>query len=326
MFAALLGVVAFAACSANPVDDRPPTITPAGPAVSPAVTVAPAGQVRPLPVKASAAAFDAATSTLVVLGGDSVVLTSSGGAPRTVPLPGIAMGLTCDDRGAAYLSTRGGYLRVDVRTGQVTPTRVDGHSDTDFTAIARRVDGKLVLGSADGAVYTLGSDTTVAAAVKIFARVDAVVTQGNTAVVLDRSQTSVTTIDANGSRAQHALRAGDGSTTLAADPAGRVLVADTRGDELLVFGTDPLMMRQRYPVPEAPYGLAGSRTLAWVSLTAANVVVGYDLATGIPMEKVRYPTVRQPDVLAFDDATNTLYVVSASGDGMQVINDAWRAR
>jgi DNA-binding beta-propeller fold protein YncE len=203
---------------------------------------------------------------------------------------------------------------------------VVGHDGTDFTAIARRSDGKLVLGSADGAVYTLGSDTAVAASVKIFARVDAVVAQGNTAIVLDRGQTSVTTIDPSGSRAQHALRAGDGATTLAADPAGRVLVADTRGGELLVFGTDPLMMRQRYPVPESPYGLAGSRTLAWVSETAANVVVGYDLATGIPMEKVRYPTVRQPDVLAFDDAANTLYVVSATGDGVQVINDAGWAR
>ena len=129
-------------------------------------------------------------------------------------------------------------------------------------------------------------------------------------MVLDRGQTSVTTIDPDGSAAQHALRAGEGATTLAADSAGRVLVADTRGGSLLVFGTDPLMMRQSYPVRDAPYGLVGTRTLAWVSLTATNVVVGYDLATGIPVEKVRYPTVRQPDVLAFDDATSTLYVAS----------------
>ena len=202
-----------------------------------------------------------------------------------------------------FLSARGGYFRLDVRTGQVTSTRVAGHEDTDFTAIARRSDGRLVLGSADGAVYTLNSDAAVAASVKIFARVDVLVTQGNTAVVLDRGQTSVTTIDPDGSSAQHALRAGEGATTMAADPVGRVLVADTRGGSLLVFGTDPLMMRQSYPVRNAPYGLVGTRTLAWVSLTASNVVVGYDLATGIPVERVRYPTVRQPDVLAFDDAT-----------------------
>jgi hypothetical protein len=61
-----------------------------------------------------------------------------------------------------------------------------------------------------------------------------------------------------------------------------------------------------------------------VSLTATDVVVGYDLATGIPVEKVRYPTVRQPDVLAFDENTNTLFVVSASGDGIHVIKNAGR--
>jgi DNA-binding beta-propeller fold protein YncE len=276
--------------------------------------------------------FDPGTSSLVVLGGSGdaaapgtvTVMAAAGGAPRTLALPGPAGAMTGDGRGVAYLSTRGGYLRVDVSSGRVTMVRVDGYDTTNFTAIARRADGRLVLGSSAGAVYTLGSGTTVAAHVKIFARVDALVTQGNTAVVLDRGQTSVTTIDASGSHPQQALRAGEGATTLAADPAGRVLVADTRGDELLVFGTDPLIMRQRYPVRQAPYGLVGSRSLAWVSQTAANSVIGYDLATGIPVEKVRYSTVRQPNTLAFDEATDTLYVVSASGDGVQVIGHAAR--
>lgn len=323
------GVVALsvAACSANPADDKPPTIPPAAPAVSPQVTVTPAGQVRALPVKARSAVFDAETASLVVLGDDgAVIVPATTGPPRTIALPSGASAMAGDGHGAVYLSVRGGYLRVEVRTGQVTSTRVAGHEDTDFTAIARRSDGRLVLGSAAGAVYTLNADAGVAASVKIFARVDVLVTQGNTAVVLDRGQTSVTTIDPGGDAAQHALRAGEGATTMAADPLGRVLVADTRGGSLLVFGTDPLMLRQSYPVRSSPYGLVGTRTLAWVSLTASNVVVGYDLATGIPVERVRYPTVRQPDVLAFDDATSTLYVASASGDGVQVIDDAGRPR
>jgi DNA-binding beta-propeller fold protein YncE len=199
---------------------------------------------------------------------------------------------------------------------------VEGQQETDFTAIARRADGKLVLGSADGAVYTLSSDTAVGAQLKIFAQVDALVAQGNTAVVLDRGQTSVTTISESGTDAAQALRAGEGATTMAADPVGRVLVADTRGDGLLVFGTDPLILRQLFPVRDAPYGLAGSSTLAWVSQTATNEVVGYDLATGIPVEKVRYRTVQQPNSLAFDDASGTLYVVSGSGAGVQVIAGA----
>ncbi|MCV4640031.1 hypothetical protein OFB62_32520, partial [Escherichia coli] len=80
------------------------------------------------------------------------------------------------------------------------------------------------------------SDTAVAAQLSIFARVDALVAQGNTTVVLDRGQTSVTALTENGDQQAQALRAGEGATTMAADPVGRVLVADTRGEGLLVFG------------------------------------------------------------------------------------------
>jgi hypothetical protein len=75
-------------------------------------------------------------------------------------------------------------------------------------------------------------------------------------------------------------------------------------------------------VPGAPYGLAGSARLAWVSQTATNTVIGYDLATGIPVEKVRHRTVQQPNDLAYDEASDTLYVVSGSGAGVQVIPNA----
>lgn len=276
--------------------------------------------------------FDAATSSLVVLStGDAdrstVTVIAEDGTQTPVPLDTVASALAGDDEGRVYLAARGGYLRMDIAGGAVTRVDVDGQGGVDFTAIGRRADGRLVLGSADGAVYTLSSDTAVGAQLKIFARVDALVTQGDTAVVLDRGQTSVTSLNDDGTGSEHALRAGEGATTMAADGAGRVLVADTRGDELLVYGVNPLILRQRYPVPDAPYGLAGSRNetgLAWVAQTATNTVVGYDLATGIPVEKVRYRTVQQPNSLAYDDDSGTLFVVSGSGDGVQVIPEAVR--
>jgi hypothetical protein len=301
--------------------------------------------VRPLGGRPQAAVFDGRTRQLVVLtpGADptapaSVTLFGAAQATsRVVGLPGPATAVTGDGDGTAYLAARGGYFVVDLSAGHAVRVGVAGAENTDFTAIARRADNRLVLGSADGAAYTLaakppgddagrnGRSSAGTAAVanrnKIFARVDSIVTQGNTAVVLDRGQTSVTTIDAHGNAAQ-ALRAGEGATTIAADPLGRVLVADTRGGQLLVFGVDPLILRQAYPVRQAPYGLAGSRELVWVSQTASNFVIGYDLTTGIPLEKVRYPTVRQPNSLAFDDASGTLYVVSGSGAGVQVIEHA----
>lgn len=320
-------MAACLACSSKSRDAPPPTIPAAQAAVSPAVTGVPDGRVLPLGGVGLAAVIDAATSSLVVLardaGGQATLTTvPTTGTPRTVALSAPATALAADGAGTVYAATRGGYFTVDVRTGAVTRVDVDGEHDTDFTAIARRADGKLVLGSAAGAVYTLGSGTAVEAKLQIFARVDGLVAQGNGVAVLDRGQTSVTTVDASGGNQEHALRAGEGATTMVADPEGRLLVADTRGNGLLVFGTDPLILRQQYPVPDAPYGLAGSQKLAWVSETATNSVVGYDLATGIPVEKVRHRTVQQPNSLAFDDKTGTLYVVSGSGAGVQIIPGA----
>lgn len=198
-----------------------------------------------------------------------------------------------------------------------------GAADTEFTAVTLRADDGPVLGSATGAVYLLNPDgSDVEHREEIFARVGALAAVGNTTVVLDRGQTSVTSVNSDGDR-QQALRAGDGATSIATDPEGRAGHRHPRG-ELLVFGVDPLIMRQRYPVPAAPYGIAGSTDLTWVSQTATNTVIGYDLATGIPVEKVRYPTVQQPDFVAFDDAADTLYVVSGSGAGVQVIESASR--
>ncbi len=325
-------------CSSNPLSSSPPTIEPAQAAESPQASQNPAGAVRPLGGHPQAAVFDSATRQLAVLSpgtdpaapasiavfGDTQVAPSD--SPRVIVLPGPATALAADDRGTAYLAARGGYFVVDLATAHATQVNVAEAQQSQFTAIARRADGKLVLGSADGAVYTLASASEAGTATignrnKIFARVDSLVTQGNTTVVLDRGQTSLTTIGADG-HAEQALRAGEGATTMAADPLGRVLVADTRGGELLVYGVDPLILRQAYPVRQAPFGLAGSRGLAWVSQTASNTVIGYDLTTGIPLEMVRYPTVQQPNSLAFDEASDTLYVVSGSGAGVQVIEHA----
>ncbi|MGA7052967.1 MAG: hypothetical protein WBZ37_17205, partial [Mycobacterium sp.] len=277
-------------CSSNPLSTSPPTIEPAQAAESPPTSQNPAGAVRPLAGHPQAAVFDSATHQLAVLspGTDpaapaSIVLFSATQlgdtqaaprdsprvSPRVVALSGPATALAADDRGTAYVAARGGYFVVDLATAHATQVNIAEAQQVQFTAIARRADGKLVLGSADGTVYTVATASKDGTAAidnrnKIFASVDYLVTQGNTTVVLDRGQTSLTTIGADG-HAEQALRAGEGATTMAADPLGRVLVADTRGGELLVYGVDPLILRQAYPVRQAPFGLAGSRGLTWVS-------------------------------------------------------------
>ena len=315
-------------CSSKLTDPTPATIEPAAAAVSPSPAQAPAGEVLAVGGRHTAALFDPITSSLVVFtpGADpqapaTVTIVGPGGGTRSVGLGGAATAIAGDGRGVAYAATRGGFSTVDLTTGTVTATAIDGEANTDFTAIARRADGSMVLGSSGGAIVIVDDKRAVTSKTEIFARVDAIVVEGDTAVVLDRGQTSVTALNEQGATLQ-ALRAGTGATTIAADSAGRVLVVDTRGGQLLVFTVDPLIQRQGYPVSGTPYGIVGSQSLIWVSETTNNAVVGYDLATGIPVEQMRYPTVRQPNSLAYDEVADTLYVVSGSGDGIQVIRDA----
>lgn len=325
----LLSLVLTPACSKKSFDDLPARVAPAQAAPSPPVTTAPAGVVRPLDARAQSALFDGRTGQLVTLAAGPTAtapstlysLGSQQTAQRQISLPGPATGLAGDNAGTAYLSTRGGYFMVDLAVGHALRVGIAGAEQVDFTAITRRADGTVVLGTADGELYWQAPGAAETSRTQVHARVDSLAAQGNTIAVLDRGQTSIVTVGADG-RIGQSLRAGQGATTMVADPAGRLLVSDTRGGQLLVFGIDPLILRQAYPVADSPYGVVGSRDLAWVSQTSANTVVGYDLSTGIPLEKVRYPSVRQPNALAFDDAAGTLYVVSGAGDGVQVIEHA----
>ena len=284
-------------------DTRPPTIAPAQAAPSPPLTRAPAGSVRPLPGRPQTALFDGRTGLLAVV--------SPGPDPHGTGEPhrdGYAANIATGDRAARSghrLGRRQHRHRLSVHPWRISRRRpvhrrasrranVRDSEHVEFSAISRRSDGTVVLGTADGLLYLLAPGATDGNRIQVHAHVDSLAAQGNTVAVLDRGQTSITTVGPDG-RIGQSLRAGQGATTMAADPAGRLLVSDTRGDQLLVYGVDPLILRQAYPVADSPYGVAGSRGLAWVSQTSANSVTGYDLSTGIPLEKVRYPSVRQPN-------------------------------
>uniref|UniRef100_UPI0039BF37A7 YncE family protein n=1 Tax=Lentzea alba TaxID=2714351 RepID=UPI0039BF37A7 len=118
------------------------------------------------------------------------------------------------------------------------------------------------------------------------------------------------------------LRAGDGATNAVPDRFNRLLVVDTRGGEFIAFSINPLIMRQRYPVPGSPYGIAydAKRDIAWITLTERNEVVGLDVAGGEPTEKHRFSTVRQPNTVSVDQETGRVTVTSGDNGGIQVIS------
>jgi len=307
------------------VSDDPVAATAAR---SPAATAEPAGTVHALDATPTSMIVDARTRLLAVaVDKPPAVLLypiddqGGLGAPSKVALPGPADTLSLARPGGPLLAAAGSsgdLIRITLPGGAARPAAIGGEpvnaADVgDRTLVAMR-DRKAVaeLGSGDKVDRMISGGLYSA---------DRVLTDGKQAVVFDRLRNALFALDLRAGTVDEGLRAGEGSTNAVTDRFGRVLVTDTRGGALLAFSLDPLLMRQRFPVKGAPYGLAydPERDLAWVTLTATNEVVGFDVAGGQPEEKYRFPTVQQPDNVAVDPKSGHVIVASATGKGIQVI-------
>jgi DNA-binding beta-propeller fold protein YncE len=301
-------------------------VAPAAPAVAPPGGANPAGMIVPLGSPATEVVFDPRTRTVAIalVNPPRLLLRALDDATsvRQVPLPGPAAGLA--------LTAGDGTLLVPVSTpGCLIRVPLDGRppSRTDLDGPVR---GAVALG--DVTVAALGDRltvfegnrprTTIRDFVDAAQLVPAGTPAGTKVWVLDRGRTAVSVVDLSTGETSPALRAGNGAANAVADRFSRILVTDARDGELLAFAGDPPMLRQRFPLAGAPYGLAydGRRDLAWVTLTALDVVVGLGVAGGEPVIVHRFPTVHQPDAVAVDPVSGRVLVVSASGAGLQIID------
>lgn len=288
-------------------------------APSPARTAEPAGRVLPAaPVGTVAVAGGVLAVALTEPSLQLYDLADLAKAPRTVALPAPAEQLTPDgDRLLASLPGASALARVNPADGSFTtvpvagqPAAADPRGAQTLVAVRDRkavdvLDGDHVTKSITGQIYSA----------------DEVLTAGDSTVVLDRLRTALFEVDLAGGTVKEGLRAGDGATNAVTDRYGRVLVTDSRAGSLLAFSSAPLLLRQRYPVPGGIYGIAydAQRDLAWVTLTERNEVAAFDVGGGEPVEKFRFPTVRQPNSVSVDPASAAVVVGSAAGEGIQVI-------
>ncbi len=299
---------------------------PAAPASAPPGGPAPAGTVVPLGAPATEVVVDPRTETVAVALDDPprlLLRTLDGAAPpRQVPLPGPAADLVLAADGGPLLvpvTTPGSLIRVPLDGGAPSRTDLGGSArgavavgDVTVVALGDRLavlDGSRTRASIPGFIDT--------------ARLVPAGAPGATLIwVLDRGRSAVSVVDLSSGQISPALRAGNGAAGAVADRFARLLVTDTRDGELLAFAGDPPVLRQRFPLPGAPYGLAydGRRDLAWVTLTARDEVVGLGVAGGEPVIVHRFPTVHEPHAVAVDPVSGRVVVVSASGAGLQVID------
>jgi hypothetical protein len=320
--AALLVAGLVAGCGSNGHPAAQLDVVPVAPASAPPGGPTAAGIVIPLDAPATRVVVDPRSGTVAVALADPprlLLRTLDGTAPpRQVALPGPAADLV--------LAADGGPLLVAVTApGSLIWVPLDGGapSRTDLDGPAR---GAIAVGGAT--VVAMGDRLTVLGGNRpgrtIPGFVDAarLVPAGTKVGVLDRGRSAVSLVDVSSGETSPALRAGNGAAAVVADRFGRILVTDTRDGELLALAGDPLLLRQRFPLPGAPYGLAydARRDLAWVTLTARNEVVGLDMAGGEPVVVHRFSTVHQPDAVAVDSVSGRVVIVSASGAGLQVID------
>lgn len=242
---------------------------------------------------------------------------------RTVALPGRVDDLTlAGTHVLAAVPSGRTLLRVPLaERGDAEPIAIGGAP----AATARHGERTLVsLADQEAVTVREGGAVSKRMTGDLYSAGDIVVADGRP-FVLDPVRTALFRLDVAGGAIREGLRAGMGATNAVADDYGRVLVADTRGGALLAFSSDPFLLRQRYPVPGGIYGIAydARRDLAWVTLTGRNEVVGFDMRGGQPTEKLRFPTVRQPNSVTVDPQTGRVVVGSAAGEGLQVI-DAMR--
>ncbi|PYE20950.1 hypothetical protein DFR67_101341 [Williamsia limnetica] len=324
MAAAAALVLVLAGCSDSGDTPDVPTIAPQTPIAAPIVEAgAPAGEVVPMPDAGGALAYCPSTEQLAVLSADgrsvefrpTAALTSP---TRTVELSDKASGFGTFADGVLQVLIPSALLTVDSATGDVVRTDLPG---TPLSAVLTS-QGQTLVGNDLGQIAVIGADGGVQKTIAGLVRVDDLAEHDGQVVALDRAQSSVTQVDVADGDLGVALRSGDGATNLTVDHFGRFLSTDTKGGEFLAFSGDPLVNKFRYPVPFGPYavGYDDTQNLAWVATTGDNKVTAYELATGTPVQTRQFTTVGQADSIVVDPGNGTVYLLSARGEGLQVIS------
>ncbi len=117
---------------------------------------------------------------------------------------------------------------------------------------------------------------------------------------------------------------GVGPTHVRAAPNGLFYVADTEGDALIAFRITAEGPRQVGSVRTGcctPYGIAidGRRGVVYVTLTATNRLESFRISgNGLVPDRI-WPTVRQPNDVAVDEATGQVFVAGTDDNQLQLI-------
>ncbi len=329
--AAVLVLLALAAgCGGEDTPERPaPPTAPAPPraaepARSPATDETPAGRVIRIGPGPEGVAADGRTGLVAVALRDPPRLAlldgRTGRAARSVRLPAAARHLTLAQPGGPVLvpaEEADALVQVSLPEGRSETARV-GDQPHD----AAWLDGRAYVGDEFGSTLSevAGARTTREAPVDV--QPGGVVAVGDQIGVVSVRAYTFELFDPRTLRGLGSQSAGLGPTHGVVDADGRVYIADTRGEALIVFQTRPrLKWVGRLPLAGSPYGLAVDRAhgRVWVTLTGRNELV--EVPVGDRPRRARtVPTVRQPNTVGVDERTGRVFVASRTDGTLQLID------
>ena len=320
----LLAVLAIAACGS---DDDPRGYPPAAePARSPVPAAEPAGRVVPVGNKPEGVVVDARTGTVAVAltDPDELVLldVDTLRVRRRIALPGAPRHLRLARPGGPVLvpaESGDRLVEVVLPRGRARVTRAgDGPHDADAAA------GRVFVGD------EFASTLSVVAAGRTVRRVPTPLQPGGVAAFRDRPLVAVVGVreralalyDARSAAELDRVAVGIGPTHVEAGAGGRLYVADTDGNAVLVLRTEPeLEVVRRVAVAGQPYATTLDRTRGklWVTQTERNRAVQLS-ADLLARPQRSFPTVRQPNAIAVHEPSGRVFVASRTDGTLQVFD------
>ncbi len=251
----------------------------AEPAGAPEPSAPPAGTVKQVAPQPQGIVYDAASDSLVVAVRDPyrvLVLDPTTLQQRlSVDLPGKVRHLQTSAQGGTVLvpvETANKIFEVDLTDGYLRVTDVQRHQHD----AAGAPNGDVLVGNEFSGSLSVVRRGRVTHTFTDLSQPGGVVAEGDTAVVVDVRDYSITTYDTEAEKRISRLPAGEGPTHGVVADQNKVAVTDTRGDEVLLYTIDPLEKIGAIPLPDSPYGLTAdpSTQTVWVTLTGTNELWG----------------------------------------------------
>jgi DNA-binding beta-propeller fold protein YncE len=293
----------------------------AEPATSPPLAKTPNGVVVPAGSGAEGVAFDPKTGTVAVGTSSGVLLFDTAGRLlHSVSLPAGPRHIALQAPGGPFLVPAQGadeLAFVDPESGRVQALVRTGLWPHDVVA----AEGRVFVGNELGNSLSVIQGTTVVATIPVVTQPGGLASVGGALAIVGVRARRLELLGMSSLRPIAVVPAESGPSHVVSYRS-YLYVVDTGGGSLLVYATRPRLHQiDRVPLPGSPLGMVVDpvHRRLWITLTALNALVEFNLSTPIPRRIATFATVRQPNSVGVDPLTGTEYVAGEAAGVLQIL-------